>query len=141
MHKQKVTKYEITFAQKWRIWGLKLTTELTIMGDDNERLAEHTQQKLAQVMWTHPYQKVPTLEFRHGAGAYFPSLPFQTVDATTGNQGFGHDRCNIFPGLGYIEENNTFLICSLRKNEVEAHVEFTFKVMESARVTCCSCIS
>ena len=25
---------------------------------------------------------------------------------------------------------------SLRKNEIEAHVEFTLKIMESARVTC-----
>ena len=49
MHKRKLTKYEITFAQKWRIWGLELTTELTIMGDDNERLAAHTQQKRTQV--------------------------------------------------------------------------------------------
>ena len=54
MHKQKLTKYEITFAQKWRIWGLWLTTELTIMGDDNERLAAHTQQKLTQVTPPHP---------------------------------------------------------------------------------------
>ena len=25
------------------------------------------------------------------------SLRFLTVDATTGNQAFSHDRCNIFP--------------------------------------------
>ena len=29
------------------------------------------------------------------------SLPFLTVDATTGNQAFSHDGCNIFPGLSY----------------------------------------
>ena len=29
------------------------------------------------------------------------SLPFWTVDATTGNQAFRHYRCNVFPGLSY----------------------------------------
>ena len=32
-------------------------------------------------------------------------------------------------------ENNTFLNI-LRKNEVKAQVEFTFKIMETARVIC-----
>ena len=58
-----------------------------------------------------------------------------TVDATIGNQAFSHDECNIFPGFSYNKANNTFLN-SLRKNEVEARVEFTLKVMERARVTC-----
>jgi len=38
-------------------------------------------------------------------------------------------------GLSYNNENNTFLN-NLRKNEVEAQVEFTYKVRERARVTC-----
>ena len=62
------------------------------------------------------------------------SLPFLTVDATCAYQAFSQDRCNIFPGLSYNKANNTFL-SSLRKNDVEAQVEFTSKVMESARVT------
>ena len=51
------------------------------------------------------------------------------------NQAFSHDRCNIFPGLCDNKENNTFLN-SLRKNDVEAQVAFTLKVMERARVRC-----
>ena len=39
------------------------------------------------------------------------------------------------PGLNYNKANNTFLI-SLTKNDVEAQVELTLKVMERARVTC-----
>ena len=39
------------------------------------------------------------------------------------------------PGLNYIKANNTFLN-SLRKDDVEAQVEFTLKVMERAKVTC-----
>ena len=62
------------------------------------------------------------------------SLPFLTVDAITGNQAFSRVRCNTFSGLSYIEANNTFLN-SLRRNDVEAQVEVTFKVMERARVT------
>ena len=62
-------------------------------------------------------------------------LPFLTIDATIGNKAFSHDTCNIFPGLSYNKVNNTFLN-SLRKNEVEVQVEFTYKVRESARVTC-----
>ena len=34
-----------------------------------------------------------------------------------------------------MKENNTFLN-TLRKSEVEAHVEFTLKIMERTRVTC-----
>ena len=52
-----------------------------------------------------------------------------------GNQALSHDRYNIFPGLSYNKENNTFLD-SLRKNDVDAQYEFTLKVMERARVTC-----
>ena len=63
------------------------------------------------------------------------SLPFLTVDATIGKQAFSHYGCNIFPGLSYNMENNTFLN-SLRKNEDEAQVEFTLKSMERARVAC-----
>ena len=37
----------------------------------------------------------------------------------------------IFPGLSYNKTNNTFLN-SLRKNEVEAQTEFTWKLMERA---------
>ena len=57
-----------------------------------------------------------------------------TVDATIGTQAFIHDRCNIFPGLSYTKANNVFV--SPRKNDVEAQVEFTLKVVESARVNC-----
>ena len=63
------------------------------------------------------------------------SLRFLPVDATIGNQAFSRDRCNIFPGLCDNKENNTFLN-SLRKNDVEAQVAFTLKVMERARVRC-----
>ena len=56
------------------------------------------------------------------------------VDATIGNQAFSHDECNMFPGLSYNKAYDTFLN-SLRKDEVEAQVEFTWKIMERARVT------
>ena len=76
------------------------------------------------------------IEFRR---SLFPfrkrSLPFLTVNATIGNQAFSHDRCNIFPGLSYNKANDTFLN-SVRKNDVEAHVEFSLKVKERASVTC-----
>ena len=62
------------------------------------------------------------------------SLPFFTVDVTFGNQAFSHDGCNVFPGLSYNKANDTFLN-RLRKNEVEAQVEFTLKILERARVT------
>ena len=65
------------------------------------------------------------------------SLRFFTVDATIGNQALSHDRCNIFAGLSYNKANSTFL-SSLRKNNIEVKVEFTFKVMDSDRVTCYS---
>ena len=41
---------------------------------------------------------------------------------------------HVFPGLSYNKANDTFLN-SLRKNEVEAQVEFTLKILERARVT------
>ena len=56
------------------------------------------------------------------------------MDAATGNQAFSHDKCNMFPGLSYNKANNTFLN-SLRRKDVEAKVEFTLELMESARVT------
>ena len=62
------------------------------------------------------------------------SLPFLTDYATIGNHAFSHDRCNIFPALSYNKADNTFLN-SLKKNDVEFQVEFTFNVMERARVT------
>ena len=62
-------------------------------------------------------------------------MPFLAVDATTGDQALSHDRCYIFPGLIYHKANNTFLN-SLRKNDVEAQVDFTLKVLKRARVTC-----
>ena len=62
-------------------------------------------------------------------------LPLLTIDATIGNQAFSHDRCNIFPGLSCSKANNTSLN-SVRKNTVEAQVEYTLKVMERAGVTC-----
>ena len=68
------------------------------------------------------------------------SLRFLTVDATIGNQAHSHHRCNIFAGLSYSKANSTFL-SSLRKNNIEVKVEFTFKVMDSDRVTCYSCPS
>ena len=72
--------------------------------------------------------------------AYFPfvkrPLLFLTDDTATGNQAFSHKRRNIFPGLSYHKASNTVLN-SLKKNDVEAQVvEFMFKVMERARVTC-----
>ena len=63
------------------------------------------------------------------------SVPFLTVDAIIGDQAFSRYRCNIFPGLSYNKESDTFLN-SLKKNDVEAQVTFTSKVMETARVTC-----
>ena len=80
------------------------------------------------------------LKFRSERRGLFPfrkrSLPFLTVDATIDNQGFRHDGCNIFFGLSCNKANYTFLN-SFRKNEVEAQVEFTLKIMEKAsRVTC-----
>ena len=59
------------------------------------------------------------------------SLSFLTVDPTIGNQ----DRCNILTGLIYSKANNTSFN-SRRKNDVEAQVEFTLKVMERVKVTC-----
>ena len=71
-------------------------------------------------------------------GGLFPfrtrSLPFLTVNATIGNQAFSHDGCNIFPGLSYNKANDTFLN-GVRKNDVEAQVEFSLKVKEKTRVT------
>ena len=68
------------------------------------------------------------------------SWRFVRVVATIGNQGVSHNRCNIFLGFtSYNKASNTFLN-SLRKNDVEAYVEFTLKVLETARVTC-YCIS
>ena len=52
------------------------------------------------------------------------SFPFLTVDATIGNQAFSYDRCIIVPGLSYNKASNTFFN-SLRKDDVEANVEFT----------------
>ena len=49
------------------------------------------------------------------------------IDATIGNQAFSHVRCYIFPGLSYNMADNTFFY-SLRKNDVEAKVEFTLKI-------------
>ena len=72
-------------------------------------------------------------------GGLFPFCkrpsPFLTVNVTIGNQAFSHDGCYIFPGLSYNKENNTFLN-SVRKNDVEAQLEFSLKVRERARVTC-----
>ena len=68
----------------------------------------------------------------------FRFVPFLTVDATTGNQTFSHDRCSTFPGLNYNEAYDTFLN-SPRTNNVEVRVEITLKVMERARVTCYWC--
>ena len=63
------------------------------------------------------------------------SLPFLTVDATIGNQAFSHDGwLNIFLGLSY--HNTTVL-----NSQFEAQVEFTFKIMERARVTSYWCNS
>ena len=53
--------------------------------------------------------------------------------STIGNQAFSHKICNMFPGLSSHMANNTILN-SLGKNDFDAQVEFTFKVMESARV-------
>ena len=58
------------------------------------------------------------------------------VTTTIGNQAFSHDGCNIFPGLSSHKANSTVLNSLSTKNDVEAQVEFTLKVMERARVTC-----
>ena len=64
------------------------------------------------------------------------SLPFLTIDAIIGNQAFSQYRCiNISSGLSYNYQANNVFLNSLRKDDVEAQVEFTLKVMESARVT------
>lgn len=62
---------------------------------------------------------------------YTISRAFVNVDATIGHQAFSQDRCNIF-----LEVNNTVLNSLSTKNDVEAQVEFTFKVVERASVTC-----
>ena len=62
------------------------------------------------------------------------SLPFVKVNATISNQAFSHDGCNIHPGLSYKKANNTF-VNSLEKNDLEAQVVFTLKVMKRTRVT------
>ena len=78
--------------------------------------------------------------FEFGRRCLFPfrkrSLPFLTVNAIICNEAFSHDRCNIHPGSRYNKANNTFLN-SLRKNDVEAEVDFSLKVMERVWVTCC----
>ena len=57
-----------------------------------------------------------------------------TVDATIGNQQvFGHDGCNIFPGLSYKKAKYAFSD-SVRKNNVGAQVEFSLKFTKRARV-------
>ena len=67
--------------------------------------------------------------------AYFPFVNclchFYRLMATICNQALSHDRCNIFPGLSFNMANNTF-VNSLSKNNVEAQIEFTFKVTERA---------
>ena len=39
---------------------------------------------------------------------FFSSRLRRDLFPTIGNQVFSHDGCNIFPGLSYIESNNTF---------------------------------
>ena len=68
------------------------------------------------------------------------SLPFLMIKATIGNQAFSHDGCNIHFRLSYKKANNTF-VNSLEKNDLEAQVEITLKVMERSRVTTYWCIS
>ena len=48
---------------------------------------------------------------------------------------FESKQANSVTLFGRRPNNNTFLN-SLRKNDVEAQVEFTLKVLERARVTC-----
>ena len=62
----------------------------------------------------------------------YPILPFGTVACTFFPTTFL--KIAVFPGLSYNEANNTFLN-SLEKNHVEAHVEFTLKIMERADVS------
>ena len=57
-----------------------------------------------------------------------------TVDATIGNWALRQDRCNKFPGFCYKKINYTFLN-TVRKNDIEAQVEFSLKVTERATVT------
>ena len=57
-----------------------------------------------------------------------------------GNQAFSYDWCNIGSGLSYNKANNTFLN-SIRKNEVEAQIEFTLKVYGKEGVSCYWCNS
>ena len=56
--------------------------------------------------------------------AYFPYVNGLAIFNGRRHQAFTRDRCNIFPRLSYNKTNNTFLN-SLKKNDVEAHVEFT----------------
>ena len=58
------------------------------------------------------------------------------VDATISNQGFRHERCNMIPGLRYKKAKNTFSN-SVRKNDVEAQVEFSLKFTKGLRKTVC----
>ena len=85
-----------------------------------------------------PSRGYPHVSSMHVVGAYFPFVNARchlTVDATIGDQAFTHDGCNIFAWLSYNKTNNTFLK-SLRKNDIEAQVEFTLKIMERAWFTC-----
>ena len=72
---------------------------------------------------------------RRGPFPFVNGLCHFAIDAIISNQAFSHDRCNTFPGLSFNKQNNTFLN-SLQKNDVEAEVEFAFKVVERARFTC-----
>lgn len=64
---------------------------------------------------------------RSSAHAYFSFV--NGLFVTIGNQAFKHNRSrNIFPGLSYCNENNTFLNSLQEKRFYAKLVEFTFKV-------------
>ena len=66
-------------------------------------------------------------------------LPFLKVSTTIGNQAFSHEIDAIYSPDWVTIRQITFLN-GLRKNDIEAPVEFTFKVMERVTVTCYWCI-
>ena len=66
-------------------------------------------------------------------------LPFLKVSTTIGNQAFSHEIDAIY-SLDWVTIRQITFLNGLRKNDIEAQVEFTFKVMERVTVTCYWCI-
>ena len=66
-------------------------------------------------------------------------LPFLKVSTTIGNQALSHEIDAIY-SLDWLTIRQITFLNGLRKNDIEAQVEFTFKVMERVTVTCYWCI-